>query len=592
MSKLIAKKCAESLVIPKKSVIFAVDFEKKGRYMRKWIYVLLFVLLSSPAVFAEESEALPIYDMSADRVTIYLDRLDLNGEETLMDVLQMFPDLLSNAYNDWLDGYSIRIDNGPYGGDMRVLLTQTKAIRVEKIQICDNPGVAKGITGMNGVVDLYMKPFEGVHGSVTAQMAIDRMVTPALELTVGAPSTEIIANTSYTYQPVEGNVSNHNVFSNFHMTNQLTDKDELLTYFTQSFFREPNPIDTTRTDYRYYTTQLRHHHYFDPQTMLLTAVVYNHTFAPHVRFTINEGPATSFLSSDWQGTFAACQELDKTLFGSFNIMAGWEVDYGMGDQRVVDDPSLEGPSTLDYRVMNADAYFELDYTLKNKWRFTFGDRVMFYRYRVINLLTGQFAHNDWRNMLHMSVIYTPHREHQIQAAFVRKFYNPYYLGIFREAQGMTEEEWMLAEKNIVETQLNEVKLGYGFTRPNLAVHLNTYYYNVAHSYDFFKVDASAYYRYKFFSMSGGVNVYAAKDKKYAVARLMPIFFLPYQIQIRPQVMYYTSAAPARMYNYDKPVYASLQINKQFESFMDLYIQWHDIFNGRYGMGLIGIQLKL
>ena len=557
-------------------------------HLRKTIYILFAFFASVASSFAEESE-LPVVEMTADRTIIYPQRMELNGEETLFDLLQLYPDLLTNGHDNWLEGYSIRINNGTYGGDMRIILKETKASSIQMVQISDNPGVAKGTTGINGVVDVFLLPQEqGPHGTIGAQISTNLTVTPSVGFTYGSENTDILVNSSYNYRHTRP-IPTHEQYGNFHMINRLSEKDELYTYFTESYARVHSVVDTLRADDRDFNAQIRHYHHFTPKAGMMTALIYHHTFAPRVRFSLNDGHTISFMSSDWQGTIAACQEMGMTFFDGFHLYAGWEFDYGMGDQREEDAESQLAKRTLNYRVMNADAYFELDYTYK-QWRFTFGDRLMFYRYRV-DVPVGDRSHNDWRNMTHISVIYTPHHEHQIQAAFVRKFYNPSYMGLFREAKGMTDEEWLLAEKNITERQLNEVKLGYGFTRKDLSVRTNAYYYDVQDTYNFFKFDIAAYYKYRFFSMAGGVDWYVSKENHYASFRFVPVFYLPYRMQVKANFLYYTPGSPIRSYN-GKPVYLVIQYNKQFGKTVDLFAEWHDIFNGTYGVGLLGVLLRL
>ena len=47
-------------------------------------------------MFAESS--LPIIEVKADRTMIYPQRMDLTGEESLMDILQMVPELMIAGY--------------------------------------------------------------------------------------------------------------------------------------------------------------------------------------------------------------------------------------------------------------------------------------------------------------------------------------------------------------------------------------------------------------------------------------------------------------------------------------------------------------
>ena len=123
--------------------------------MNRQLMILITCLLVSVAVFADDG--LPIVEVKADRTILYPQRMKLNGEETLMDVLQMVPDLLMAGYEDVISDYNLRIDNVPVNGDERLILTQMKARDIDKIQVCNNTGVAKGTIGTLNVLDITMK---------------------------------------------------------------------------------------------------------------------------------------------------------------------------------------------------------------------------------------------------------------------------------------------------------------------------------------------------------------------------------------------------------------------------------------------------
>ena len=115
--------------------------------------ILISFLLSSVSMFAESG--LPVIEIKADRTMIYPQRMELTGEETLMDVLQMMPELMIGGYEDVISSYNLRIDNSPMNGDVRLILSQMKAKDIAKIQVCDNTGVAKGTIGMGRVLDMF-----------------------------------------------------------------------------------------------------------------------------------------------------------------------------------------------------------------------------------------------------------------------------------------------------------------------------------------------------------------------------------------------------------------------------------------------------
>ena len=135
--------------------------------MHRRILFLISLLLLSVPMCAEVD--LPIIEVKADRTMIYPQRLELAGEETLMDIFQMMPDLMIAGYEDLISNYSLRIDNCPMNGDTRLILSQMKAKDIKRILVCDNTGVAKGTIGMGKVLDINMKMPDTLKGFVEGQ---------------------------------------------------------------------------------------------------------------------------------------------------------------------------------------------------------------------------------------------------------------------------------------------------------------------------------------------------------------------------------------------------------------------------------------
>ena len=135
--------------------------------MHRPVLLLFSFLLLSDSMFAEGD--LPVVEMKADRTVIYPQRMELTGKETLMDILQMVPELMIAGYEDVISSYNLRIDNAPINGDTRLILSQMKAKDIAKIQVCDNTGVAKGTIGTGRVLDINMKMPDGVKGFVEGQ---------------------------------------------------------------------------------------------------------------------------------------------------------------------------------------------------------------------------------------------------------------------------------------------------------------------------------------------------------------------------------------------------------------------------------------
>ena len=60
--------------------------------MHRQVLILMSLLLFFVPMCAEDD--LPVIEVKADRTMIYPQRMELTGEESLMDVLQMVPELL------------------------------------------------------------------------------------------------------------------------------------------------------------------------------------------------------------------------------------------------------------------------------------------------------------------------------------------------------------------------------------------------------------------------------------------------------------------------------------------------------------------
>ena len=71
--------------------------------MHRTLVLFLSCWLVAVSLLADDS--LPIIEVKADRTMIYPQRMDLIGEESLLDVLQMMPELMIRGFEDLIDGY-------------------------------------------------------------------------------------------------------------------------------------------------------------------------------------------------------------------------------------------------------------------------------------------------------------------------------------------------------------------------------------------------------------------------------------------------------------------------------------------------------
>jgi len=508
--------------------------------MYRALVILIAFLLASASVRADDS--LPVIEVKADRVNIYPRRMELNGEESLMDILQMMPDQMISGYEDVIDVYNLRIDNCPINGDLRLLLTQTKAKDIAKIQVCDNTGVAKGSTGMGRVIDLTMLMPDTVKGFVEAEGGFGKLLegNGTVNVLYGSRRTDLYANATYRYQ------QGHKEYLSLHMTNRFDERNRLLTYLTQQYLNQPGAVSQKIMG------RARYFHTFNQAgTELLVLGGYQYDVNP--------------LFTNRLPMFVL--ELNTPLPAKgLSLMAGVEGDYLM---------TWEKETDRNWYVFNHDVYLMLSYSLP-KWRFTAGHRVMIYNYRLADTVAAQ-RHMDVRNNTNACVIFVPTPRHQIQLGYYRKFYNPANQSLFIQTDALDDAVWATTKGLLQETVINQLKLSYAYSRQMLTVQTEAGYYFVEGEENFAELNASAYWRTRWVTLKGGVNLNIAPSRVYASLRVAPTAYLPRSWQIGLQLVYYTLRSPLRELT-GVPVYGCLSVSKQIVSRWSLGVDWHDMFD--------------
>ena len=496
-------------------------------------------LLLSALLFAEDS--LPIIEIKADRTMIYPQRMELTGEETLMDILQMVPDLMIAGYEDVIANYNLRIDNGPINGDTRLVLSQMKAKDIAKIQVCDNTGVSKGTIGTGRVLDINMKMPDRLKGFVEGQGDFGKDVEGigAVNALYGCQSTDLYANTSYRHN--DGNEQ----YLTLHMTNRFDERNRLLTYFTQQYLDQPSGMS------RKVMGRARYFHTFnDVGTELLVVGGY--------QYASDQGYSKKLP--------LYIIELNTPLFSErLSMMVGVEGDFLMTSQK---------NSDWSWNTFNNDIYLQFTYSLP-RWKFTVGNRVMFYDYKFKYADLSQ-KHSDVRDNANACVIFAPDNRNQLQLGFYRKYNNP-SVDFLKDSNTLSDEQWAITKGQLEEQTINQLKLAYAYSRQKLTVQTEASYYVIEDSENFAQLGASAYWKTNGLSLSGGSNLYIADSGTYASLRLAPTAYLPHAWQMGMQLVYYTKNSPKRAAT-NVPVYGCLTLNKQFGTHWNLGVDWHDMFD--------------
>lgn len=307
-------------------------------------------------------------EMQADRTIIYPQRMELTGDETLGDILAMYPGLMQEGFEEMLSGYNLRIDNVPINGDSRIVCRQLKAKMISGIQICDNTGVAKGTTELNRVIDINLtKNNEGTHGHTGIETGTDHLVGHHAVVRHTSQKTDVIALSSYSYQDIDNRIS-HDQRLYAHMTNQLTPKERLLTYITQQYTntRVYPSSEKEKTQNEKCLARAKYFHKFnDKGTELLFVSSYQYSTA---RNTAVPTYGESITRPENNSTLYIV-ELNTPIAKGLSMMAGAEGDFSYTSQQTDAAPR---PT---YMTSNNDPYLQFNY-LTGPWQFTLCYRIL------------------------------------------------------------------------------------------------------------------------------------------------------------------------------------------------------------------------
>lgn len=350
----------------------------------------------------------------ADRYIINVDQMDLNGEESLLDILMMCPDLMTldgkeANMNSLYGKYAIRIDNVNTYMNPEVFLRNTKAKEVKKVKICVNPGIMKGCGGLKQVIDInYRKNEEGTNGKIAAEGD-----------SYGNASAFVNANqegSNYTLRAiVQGDLSHHKndagVKSHgaeqdmkLHLNWDITSKDNLELFGTQSYSREKessiSPADYNRFYHMeaVYTRDLGEHGAY---ALVQVAGDYTHSNADYgIMKSSNTNPYAVF---EFGFPF-----ISKNVY----ITAGIETGYSATTDDVRD---------LTDRSRYEDGYLQVDWTVGN-FGLSVGDRLRALNYWWNNGISNDtYEHTQSANHFTASSWYTFNENNTLQATFTRRF---------------------------------------------------------------------------------------------------------------------------------------------------------------------------
>lgn len=423
--------------------------------------LLLSLMMGGVMLSASQMLHAAVIEHQGDRYIIHVSEMNLNGEESLLDLLQLCPDLITLDGNNVLGGdpfanlygkYALRIDNEEYGLDYTTLLHHLKAREIESIKICHNAEVMKGCTSMKRIIDITLR-------------TSDHRSSGRVGLTGDTyGGGEILNSTIYQtdnfrfLRHLEGNLQRSNnegitdhyghYGSKWNFLWTPTSKDHLQVDLFQTYTRNhlsSTPASEAR-NYHFHIDYLRT--LSENGATLLFTVSSDH---------INDKGDSYKNRSDypWGVVESSFPILTQNLW----MTAGVEVGF-----------SIEKNCLAQYtnRSNYQDYYAQWDWNI-GKWAFMVGDR-----YRIMNFKLKQLdsqsrhKHTTHDNAYTVSAAYNFTPGNTLQGSFARRFYNAEF-GDFITT-GDNANAWEPVYTNDFNRRLAYVsELKHTYSQPNFVV---------------------------------------------------------------------------------------------------------------------------
>lgn len=350
----------------------------------------------------------------ADRYVINVDEMDLNGEETLLDILMMLPDVMTVNGRSFVDGgvqqqlfgqYAVRVDNMNIQVNAETFAKNTKARDIKCVKICTNPGVQKGCGGLKQVIDIYyVKHDKGNEGRVAVEAdTYGKAGVYATDWKTGnASDLHVYGIGNLENQKING-VKSHASQEQLraHYNWNISDKDNMIITAAQSFTREKEKggepgISRSFNFDDCYTRDLGNGAY----AMFQAGVDYNHENTLGKR-ALSTNP---YALIEFGAPF-----ISKNLYLNGGIESGY---------------SAEKENGVTSKFRYEDIYAQLDWNC-GKFNLSVGDRVRFNTQYFGNELNSMKAnHTATTNHVTVSSWVNINEKNTIQATFARRFYGP------------------------------------------------------------------------------------------------------------------------------------------------------------------------
>ena len=545
-----------------------------------------------------------------DRYIMHVSEMELTGEESLLDVLMMCPEVISLDGNNIIGGdpfanqygkFVIRIDNQEYGLDYATLLHHFKAREIESIKVCQNAEVMKGCSSLKKVIDITLRKGEnGVSGRVGlfgdtygGGKGIVSVLSQQDDLRILSHVEGNFQRTSNSdkdaYQNQSSNTINHYSHEGAKLnvlwtptSKDILEVDAMQTYTRNHFTHSPAEYVRAYHLQADYTRTLGE----NGSSILFTLG------AEHISDNgrTQEESQTFPYQNHSTYPFAVIEYASPILTKDLWITAGFEGGL-----------SIEKNCIADYinHSNYEDFYVQLDYNI-GKWGFMAGER-----YRIINFRPKQISSaSKWKHTTHnhiysLSAYYTFTPGHTLQGTFCRRIFNPEF-GDFVTAGDM-EGAWKPTYTTDIRNSLaNVMELKYTYSKPNLVVSTsvkNIHQHLIDNNHDnTLGIGTTAFWHTGILRLTAGFNYFWERAEtpveettlrntsyhNFAVFKLAPQLTLPDGWRLTSNLIWCTYRHTATPAYTPANLYAEVGLYKNIGKHLTLEGRFHDIASQHFG----------
>ena len=541
--------------------------------------ILVFVLcVSCKRVHAADNDE--IMEFLGDQYVIHVDRMQPDGEMTLMDVLNTCPEFLSINGKTIDQDYILCIDNMVAAVDYDMFLNNVRACEIDHILIYSNTSVSTTVDGARGMIDVYYRDDVKTDGKVTltGNTYGNGMVYADVTNRTEKFSVQAYAMGRASYgkaNPIDlHQMTNKGLVENLHLKLnwKMSDCDNLIVKAFQSFGENKSKLFTPDLTGVFNT-------YNRDVSFVLS---YSHTFKNEGFLIAETGGEYDNATLDNISTHVfypyAFLELQTPVFTpDLWLLAGVEVDYD--NTRYVDLNRGQ--------LLITDLYAKFDYS-HGPWLFTLGDRFSMMNYwdRLYSSdHPGLWKHSRCNHSYVASAGFKAGR-HFFQGLFARRFYIPVVNDFLFYDEGADYS--LKHDANRYSTNLaHQAAIRYSYQKKNFVLHTSiegTWFSRmVVFNYQLLGIKNSVYWKIGPWELTLGANYYyqhansseyvEAETDNYVTLKLAPVLHLPHGFRLSSTLLY---CSRRNIYEMHPHLFAAVKANKQFGKKFNVFAEFNDL----------------